>query len=312
MSNLYPRAGLPVEVAEDFENKVFAMSDGRLKITNYYAGELSGELETFQSCASGLAEVAFPYPASYAGLMPCAQIEMGLPGVPWSTVEQQQWYWEYKDGAAGQILRDAYAEQGTYWVGFGNQIPPIAVSKEPITSIDDFVDLKIRAMGIYADFMAKLDAKPTSIAFNELYTAMATGVVDAGCGFNMVDYYDAKFYEVCPYLYPLTIANTNGGPIVVNMDAWNSLPDDLKVILDVAAMDNCWLEARAFGYYAVTDWVLMQQEGAQLGPAASDADRDKWLSAGLEIWDDYAKLDSYSAELVPLLKGFLEELGYIK
>lgn len=299
-------------VAEDFENKVFAMSEGRLKITNYYAGEIAGEIETFQACASGLAEVSFPYPASYAGLIPAAQIEMGLPGVPWDTVEQQAWYWDFQDGAVGKIIRDAYAEQGTYWVNFGNQIPPIAVSKEPFTSVDDFVGLKIRAMGIYADYMLKLDAKPTSIAFNELYTAMATGVVDAGCGFNMVDYYDAKFYEVCPYLFPLTICNTNGAPIVVNMDAWNSLPDDLQAILEVAARDNCWLNSRAFGYFALTDWVLMQEAGAQLGPAMTDADRDKWLTAGLEVWDEYAGLDAYCAQLIPMMKDYLRDLGYMK
>jgi TRAP-type C4-dicarboxylate transport system substrate-binding protein len=312
MGNLYPRAGLPVRVAEDFENKVFAMSDGRLKVTTYYAGEIAVELETLQACASGLTEMAFVYPASYAGIIPAAQIEMGLPGVPWDTVEQQAWYWEFQDGAVAEIIRDAYAEQGLYWINFGNQLPPIAVSKEPLNSVDDFVGLKIRAMGIYADFMNKLGAKATSIAFDELYTAMATGVVDAGCGFNMVDYYDAKFYEVCPYLFPLTICNTNGGPMIVNMDAWNTLPDDLKAILDVVGTDNMWLNARAFGYFGVQDWVLMQEEGAQLGPAVTDADRDKWLSAGLEIWDDYAKLDAYCGQLIPMLKDYMKELGYMK
>jgi TRAP-type C4-dicarboxylate transport system substrate-binding protein len=227
-------------------------------------------------------------------------------------VEQQAWFREFQDGAAGKLIRDAYEKQGLYWVGFGNQIPPIAVSKEPLSSVDDFKDLKIRALGIYADYFLKLGAKPTTIAFDELYTAMATGVVDAGAGFNMVDYYDAKFYEICPYLFPLTICNTNGGPIIVNMDSWNSLPDDLKAILDVAAMDNCWLEAQAFGYYAVQDWVLMQQAGAELGPAMTDADRDKWLAAGLEIWDDYAELDAYCGQLIPMLKDYMKELGYMK
>ena len=312
MANLYPRAGLPVRVAEDFENKVFAMSGGRLKITNYYAGEIAVELETLQAVAAGLAEVGFVYPATYAGLIPAAQIEMGLPGVPWDTVEQQAWFWEFQDGAPGKLLRDAYEKQGLYWIAFGNQIPPIAVSKEPLNSVDDFKGLKIRALGIYADYFLKLGAKPTTIAFDELYTAMATGVVDAGAGFNMVDYYDAKFYEICPYLFPLTICNTNGGPIIVNMDSWNSLPDDLKAILDVAAMDNSWLEARAFGYYAVQDWVMMQEAGAELGPAMTAADRDKWLAAGLEVWDEYAEKDTYSAQLIPMLKDYMIELGYMK
>jgi len=311
MSNLYPRAGLPVTVAEDFENKVFAMSDGRLKITNYYAGELVGEIETLQSVISGLAEVGFVYNAAYAGLIPAAQIEMGLPAVNWNTLEQQEWFWEYEGGAAGKILRDAYAEQGIFWVNFGNQCAPLLASKEPINSVDELVGMKVRAWGIVADFMDKIGAKATSVAFDELYTAMATGVVDAGAGFNMVDYHDAKLYEPCPYLFPLRLSGTNGGPIVVNLDSYNSLPDDLKVILEVAARDNCWYNSRAFGYYAVSFWEEMKAAGAQDGPALSQADRDKWMAAGLELWDDYAKKDKYCGELIPLMKGFLTEMGLV-
>jgi len=300
-----------VTVAEDFENKVFAMSEGRLKITNYYAGELVGEIETFQSVASGLAEVGFVYNASYAGLIPAAQIEMGLPAVNWNTLQQQWWFWEYEDGAAGKILRDAYAEQGTYWVNFGNQTEPLLISKEPLNSVDDLVGMKVRGWGIVADFLDKIGAKATSVAFDELYTALSTGVIDASAGSNWVDVYDAKLYEVCPYIFPVMLSGTNGGPIVINLDSWNSLPDDLKAILEVAAADNCWLNSRAFGYYAVTDWQEMQAKGAQLGPALSQADKDKWMAAGLELWDDYAEKDKYCGELIPLMKGFLTQIGLL-
>ncbi len=312
LSNLGPRVGLPVVVAEAFEKDVFAMSGGRLKVTTYYAGELVGEMETFQSAASGLAEMAFPYNPAYAGLIPCAQIEMGLPGADCNQVEQQAWFWEFKDGVVGEIFREAYAEQGTYWINFGNQIPAILVSKEPITGMDDLAGKKVRALGLFGDFMAKVGAQPTAIAFNEIYTAMATGVIDAGCGFNMVDYWDLKFFEICPYLLPLNVGPGNGGPLVVNMDAWNSLPDDLKAIVEVAAKDNCWLESRAYSYFALTDWLLIQEGGAVVGPAWSTADTDEWRAGALSLWDDFATKDDYCAQLIPLLKEYMKELGVLK
>jgi len=47
-------------------------------------------------------------------------------------------------------------------------------------------------------------------------------------GCNIIDHRDGKFYEVAKYMYPMPITGSQVSPLVVNMDAWNKLPDDLK------------------------------------------------------------------------------------
>lgn len=93
--------------------------------------------------------------------------------------------------------------------------------------------MKIRAPGAYGKFLRNLGASPVSLAWSEIYTSLATGVIDGSIGSNMIDHRDGNHVEVAKYMYPLPIAGAQVLPIVVNRRAWNKLPDDLKAIVKV-------------------------------------------------------------------------------
>lgn len=73
--------------------------------------------------------------------------------------------------------------------------------RHPIHTVDDVKGLKMRvqASQVHKDTYAALGALPTPIAFNELYTALQTHVVD-GADNGLVDMISFKFYQVTKYL----------------------------------------------------------------------------------------------------------------
>jgi TRAP-type C4-dicarboxylate transport system substrate-binding protein len=108
------------------------------------------------------------------------------------------------------------------------------ITKEEIKSIDDFKGMKIRAPGAYGKFLRNLGASPVSLAWSEIYTSLATGIIDGSIGSNMIDHRDGNHVEVAKYMYPLPLAGAQVLPIIVNNKAWNKLPKDLQAIVKAA------------------------------------------------------------------------------
>ena len=97
---------------------------------------------------------------------------------------------------------------------------------------------------------------------------------------------------------------------LINMDSWNALPDDLKVIIDMVCKANFPL----FGTDRfVNDTISLQKaiaEGVIVGHW-TDAEMDEFIKAWILVMDDMAASgDPYCAELWQVVKEtriFLDE-----
>jgi len=200
------------------------------------------------------------------------------------------------------ILKEAYGSQGLVWLDPYIQPAVYVLTKKPINSIEDFQGLKIRAPGAYGKFLRNLGASPVSLAWGEIYTSLSTGVIDGSIGSNMIDHRDGNHVEVAKYMYPLPLAGAQVLPIIVNRSAWSKLSPDLQAIVSAAttvhARDQL-TKSKLWESQAVAE---MEEKGLQWSPAPSDADKAAWQAAGAGLWDEYAKSDKYSAELIEVLR----------
>lgn len=106
-----------------------------------------------------------------------------------------------------------------------------------ITSPKDLEGLKIRVMQnpIFVEMMGAMGGAGMPIAFNELYTAMQTGVVD-GAENNPPSYSTQKHYEVAGY-YSLTEHLIVPEIFVFSKRVWDTLePLDQQLIRKAAAL----------------------------------------------------------------------------
>ena len=307
MATLYPRGTAFGAVYEGFCNNVKALSGGRLTITMVYDGEGVPATEVLSATRSGLVEMGSPYQALHAGELPAGIVELGLPGGPDNFLELLALF---KESGWEKVLGDAYAAYGVHWLSAFYQPATYMLTKKPISSLDELEGLKIRGVGAYGKVMKQFGMAPVTLAFAETYTSLATGVIDATCGSNLIDFRDGKWYEPAKFLYPLTLTGSQVAPFIVNMKAWKKLPDDLKAILQTAgntAGADMRIKSLMWEKSALQEMI---DGGLQWSPNPSAADVAKWQETGKLIWPEYASKDKYSKELLEIQDAFMKKLGH--
>jgi TRAP-type C4-dicarboxylate transport system substrate-binding protein len=283
-----------------FVQSIKEMSGGRMEVEIVYDGEGIEQAQVFDSIQAGLAQMGDPS-ISMGSKVPFAEVEIGLPASP-SIIEMLA-----LDHFAGWngILGEAYGKLGTVKLGSAHYGGIYLLSKKPINSISDFKNLKVRAFEPIASYLSELGASPVNIAFSEVYTSLATGVVDAATT-TMLDHEDAKFFEVAKYIYPVPLTGNLTMPILANQKAFNELPTDLQAILKAAVIQH---ELRLAIFTSMSEKESLQRmvaKGVTISPAPSDAESKEFQKAGLKIWAKYD--DEVSKKLLGAMEKYLNDI----
>ncbi|MAX31611.1 MAG: C4-dicarboxylate ABC transporter substrate-binding protein [Halomonadaceae bacterium] len=302
-SNLYSRGTAFGELYENLGKNIEELSDGRIKVQVLYSGEGVGTSGLLGAVKSGLITMGAPFQSMHAGELPAGVVEIGLPG---GTSDTDELYSLFHEKGWGEVLEEAYGSQGLVWLEPYIQPPVYILTKEPIESVEDFDGLKIRAPGAYGKFLRNLGASPVSLAWSEIYTSLATGVIDGSIGSNMIDHRDGNHVEVAKYMYPLPLAGAQVLPIVVNRSAWNKLPDDLKDAVRKATEIHAEEQLTMSKQWESEAVAEMEANGLKWSPEPSEADKEAWAEAAATLREEYAQQDKYSERLIEILN----ETGY--
>jgi TRAP-type C4-dicarboxylate transport system substrate-binding protein len=298
-SNLYGRGTAFGALYENLAKDIETRSDGRIAVQVLYSGEGVGTEGLLGAVKSGLITMGAPFQSMHAGELPAGIVEIGLPG---GTADTDKLYDLFHKQGWDKILTQAYGSQGMVWLEPYIQPPVYVITKKPINSIADFKGMKIRAPGAYGKFLRNLGASPVSLAWSEIYTSLATGVIDGSIGSNMIDHRDGNHVEVAKYMYRLPLAGAQVLPIVVNRNAWKKLPEDLQAVVRKATEKHAEQQltmSRQWEKEAITE---MEGKGMLWSPEPSEADKKAWADAGAGLWDEYAAKDKYSKQLIDILK----------
>ena len=298
-ANLYTRGTAFGDVYGSMAENIETMSGGRIKVKMMYAGEGVDTRGILGGVKSGLITMGAHFQPMNAGELPAGIVEVGLPG---GTADVAELSVLFHEKGFNDVLTRAYAEQGMVYLNPYIQPPVYLLTKKPINSVEDFKGLKLRAPGAYGKFVRNLGASPVSMTWSEIYTGLATGVIDGSIGSNLIDHRDGNHAEVAKYMYRLPLAGAQVLPVVVNKRAWDKLPDDLKAIVKAATAVHArdqMTKSRLWESQAIAD---MEAKGMKWSPEPSKSDKDAWAKAGENLWNEYSKSDKFSAELVDILK----------
>ena len=306
MASLYPRGTDFGKVYDDFCNKVNKMSNGRLTISMVYDGEGVPATEVLAATKSGLIEMGSPYQALHAGELPAGIVELGLPGGPAQFLGLLALF---NESGWPDTLRGAYAAYGVHWLSPFFQPATYMLTKKPIKSLAELKGLKIRAVGAYGKMMKKFGMSPVTMAFAETYTSLATGVISATCGSNLIDFKDGKWYEPAKYLYPQVLTGSQVAPFIVNPAAWKKLPPDLQEILTIAGKWSGINMAIKSLIWEKAALAQMAEGGMKWSPAPTSEDVATWAAAGKQVWPDYEKAGKWSKKLLEQQDAFMKKMG---
>ncbi|XGA80002.1 TRAP transporter substrate-binding protein [Halomonas sp. CH40] len=219
--------------ANEFAERVEALSGGRMRIRVHGAGELVPALEVFDAVSAGTAEMGHSASYYWRGKVAASQF---FTAVPFGMNTQETNAWLYYGG--GQELWDElYAKHNLKPFAVGNTTTqPGGWFKKEINSLEDLQGVKLRLPGLAGEAMNRIGVTTVTIAGGEIFTAMQTGALDAADWVS--PYNDLAFglHQVADYYY--TSAWNEPSAVLegtVNLDAWNALPDDLKAVVEEAA-----------------------------------------------------------------------------
>lgn len=305
-SNL--NAGEPGYIAlqEKFAELATEMSGGRIEFEIHPVGTLFPISDGLEAVGAGVTEMAVLTGGYYTGkLGPIATLESGVPGSLRTPIERFNFF--YKRGFIG-LAREAYAGSNVFYLG--PQFSPSwdIMSTVPITSREDFEGLKIRSFGLEAQWYEEMGATAVLMGGGEIYSALATGVVDAARWASPSGNYNNSFHEVAKYYVqpsPMPVPNNF---FAVNMQAWEGLPDDLKAILKEAAV------ASSLDYIAIAmnEDAEAMRKMQEAGVEISTIPQDEWVkmeAEARELWRAYADEGDLAKRGVEMLDAFLADLG---
>jgi len=280
-------------------------TNGRLQITRYEPGALASVRDTFDALKRGAFDVAFMYPGFYGGAMPEANIDQGVP-YGWTDARAQTmslFQFGFYD-----LMRKVYAKHNLYYlVSFPmGDIYGIGTIK-PVKTLEDLKGLKLRAVGIYADFMKELGAAPTSVPYDEMYMALKLGTIDGYLASSSA-LISGKLGEVIHnYLLPTT--NSINCIWAVNLDSWNALPKDIRELLENAAPMVAVKNAAMYsGYVENSRAEAIKKYNVQFH-TLSDADQAKALKVAVPLWDAAAAKSPECKQAVDIIKETNKYLG---
>ena len=133
------------------------------------------------------------------------------------------------------ILQEAADHINAKYISHGgnNLMADIFVSVREIKGLDDVKGMKFRtASAPLREIMDRMGMGAVLIAWGEVYDSLKRGVIDGTEMSSWVTNWDMGMHEVAKYHYTTPVIIPGGcGDIVANIDAWNELPDDIKIMM---------------------------------------------------------------------------------
>jgi TRAP-type transport system periplasmic protein len=264
--------------AQEAAAKIKDETKGRFDLQIFPSSQLGSDTDTLGQIRSGAVDFFTLSGLILSTLVPAAAISgIGFAFDSYDTV------WTAMDGKLGEHIRGQIAKTGSLvaldkiW---DNGFRQTTTSDRPIKTPADFEGLKLRVppAPLWTSMFKAFGASPTTLNFNEVYTALQSKVVDGQENpLAIVD--TAKLYEVQKYC-SMTNHMWDGFWFLANKKNWEALPAEIRTI--VAQHIN---EAAVSERADVADLTkklrdTLSQKGMEFNDVKADAFRDKLREAG--------------------------------
>lgn len=227
-NNLSPTHPLNKRLAEAAE-KIKADTGGRMEVQIFPSSQLGSDTDTLGQIRNGAVDFFTLSGLILSTLVPASAIN----GVGFA-FDGYDAVWKAMDGKLGAHVREEIAKtrqivaMEKIW---DNGFRQTTTSTHAITTPADFDGLKLRVppAPLWTSMFKAFGAAPTTINFNEVYSALQTKIVD-GQENPLAIIETAKLYEVQSYC-STTNHMWDGFWLLANKRNWEALPQDIRTIV---------------------------------------------------------------------------------
>lgn len=270
--------------------------------TEAYAGAVAPPTGVLEAVESGVAEFGYVPQLFEGDKLPLEQITYVT---PFGTSDLAR---------VMGVIDKLYAEipaMNQAWADNGQKVlAPVGVdtyhivSKFPIETVSDLNGRKIGTAGLALNWLKGVDATPVAGALPDFYNAISTGLYDGIITFESV-ITPYKFYEVAPYITKINFGAQYASALTVNLDTWNSLPEDVQQIIQEVANEYRDIAAESYRDGGEASIATAVENGAKLSEL-SDEQRAAYAQKLPDIAREWAEqLDAQGKPGTEVLETYM-------
>ncbi|MEX1034602.1 MAG: TRAP transporter substrate-binding protein DctP [Sneathiella sp.] len=283
-----------------------ANTDGQFELQLFGAGEFAKGGEIFNIVRKGVVEMGTISPGYVLGEASTAGLALGVPGTfrePWEFAHY------LKNMGFEDMFNEDLAVHGV--VSRAEKIYPteLVVSK-PVNSIEDFSALKLRSSGSYLKFLEAAGASTQNVAGPELYSSLASGVVDGAHWGAAQGAMSMSLWEVAKYHMKPTLGLAMD-TLIMNQQAVDNLSPDLrKEFFNLLDM-RFWKRTTEYQY---KEKLALSKGLAEQNITVAQFPPDvlaKFSEASTTILAEESAKGGNATKATEMLVGFLKGMGYV-
>ena len=222
-ANFPPAPTFPCVQMERWKTEVETRTKGKVAINTYPGGTLLGAKNMMDGVIAGQADIGCLCMAYQPGrfvITNATALPIGIPDARVGSLVLWDLYKKYKPEAFAKVKV----------LTMFTTAPTNIMSKVPVRNLSDIKGLDLRASGGAAQILGAWGANPVGMPMPATVEALQKGVVK-GLFSSLESMKDFNFAELCRYV---TMTDTAIYPfaVVMNMDSWKALPDDVKAVLE--------------------------------------------------------------------------------
>jgi TRAP-type mannitol/chloroaromatic compound transport system substrate-binding protein len=310
MVTTWPRGfpGLGVG-AQRLADRITAMSDGRLTIEVYAAGEMVPALQSFDAVIEGAAEMS--HGAAYYWQSK-SQATNFFTGVPFGMTSRELAAWiRYMGGQ--ELWDEVYDQFGMK--GFINGDTGVQAAgwfREELTGLDDIQGINFRTPGLGGQVWQRMGATVVNLPAGEIFAALQSGALDAAEFVGPYNDLALGFHQVRSHYYISSFIEPGlATELAVDRGKFEALPSDLQQIIEIACQAE--YDQVASDFYA-NDPRSLRQLVEEHGVIVHETFPEDILEAGAQAAKDIlSELRDSGDELTRrVTEHFIESLNTVR
>ncbi|MEW6275453.1 MAG: TRAP transporter substrate-binding protein [Bacillota bacterium] len=281
---------------EVFAKRVEEATQGRVKIQFFYNSQLAPAAQGLDALKKGVVDL-WNGSSSWGGIVP----ESDVIWLPYGFMGAQHAMHVLRETEVGKIMDEAYQKQGAKILFYWPSGSMVIISKKPVKNFNDIKGMKVRlGYAIWKNWYQRMGAAPINVAVAEQYEALMRGTADATIypEYTIETY---KFHEVCKYVTVPAVVDPGMCYVLVSLNTWNSLPEDLRQTIEKVALE---IEKETVpATQRLTEYALESatKKGVQI-IKLNRTEFEKYKESAMPAWEEFAARSPQCAQMVKILK----------
>ena len=211
-----------------FCEKVAEITEGKVKIKIYPAGQLAGARQLADAIKAGITDIGFVIPSYTTGRFPRTSA-LDLPFLFDTGVDAARGFYDLYEG----YMAEDYVDYKVLWL-YATGPGQLMSATDPIQNVAALSGLKLRTPTAYMTKALKLlDVNPVGMPIPKLAMSLQKKVID-GCITPLSAVTDFRLFDLVKHI---TLVNMYTTPMIVlmNKQKYDGLPDYAKKAIDLAS-----------------------------------------------------------------------------